>query len=101
MSDLFRHHTMELEGLDPARLVDNDALASTVIAAAGAIGLPTDGPPLVRAGSRGGAVGVLCRDGHIVLHTAPTQGVCLVSLAARPGVPVERGLEIIRRRLGA
>jgi S-adenosylmethionine/arginine decarboxylase-like enzyme len=59
------------------------------------------GPPTVREGPRGIAVGMLCRDGHIVLHCSPDEGICFVDIVARAPAEVSRGLEVIARRLTA
>jgi hypothetical protein len=42
---------------------------------------------------------MLCREGHIVLHTAPGEGICLVDIVARAPADVRRGIEVIARRL--
>ena len=44
---------------------------------------------------------LLCREGHVILHAVATEGICLIDLAGRPGVQLDRGLEVIARRLGA
>jgi S-adenosylmethionine/arginine decarboxylase-like enzyme len=97
----FNHHVLELSDLVSSRLSDGDGLASMVVAAAGAVGMFALGPPLVRAGPRGTTVGMLCRDGHIVLHCAPDEGICFVDIAARAPADVSLGLEVIARRLTA
>lgn len=99
MTGTFNHQVMELTDLPTARLSDGDALASMVVAAAGAVGMFALGPPQVRPGPRGVAVGMLCRDGHIVLHCAPEEGLCFVDIVARMPANVTRGLEVIARRL--
>jgi S-adenosylmethionine/arginine decarboxylase-like enzyme len=98
---IFNHQVLELTELMPARISDGDGLASLVVAAAGAVGMFALGPPQVRAGPRGIAVGMLCRDGHIVLHTTPDEGLCLVDIVARSPADIMRGLEVITRRLTA
>ena len=47
------------------------------------------------------SVALLCREGHVVLHAVASEGICLIDLAGRPGTQLERGLEVIARRLGA
>jgi hypothetical protein len=44
---------------------------------------------------------MLCRDGHIVLHCAPEEGICFVDIVARAPADVSRGLEVIARRLSS
>ncbi len=101
MSPLFRQLLMELGGIQPGRLTDGDGLSSLVVAAAGAIGMATEGPPAVRSTHRGAAVGLVCREGHIVLHTDATSGSCLVDIVGRGDLPIERGLDVVMRKLEA
>lgn len=96
---VFNHQVLELNDLVSARLADGDGLAAVVVAAAGAVGMFALGPPVVREGPRGIAVGMLCRDGHIVLHSTPGEGLCFVDIVARAPAEVSRGLEVIARRL--
>ena len=70
-----------------------------VVAAAGAVGMPTLGPPVVRESPGGVAVALLCREGHIMLHTVPDEGLCFVAVVARAPVDVGRGVEVISRGL--
>ncbi|HEX6105682.1 MAG TPA: S-adenosylmethionine decarboxylase [Gemmatimonadales bacterium] len=98
---IYNHQVLELTDLVTSRLSDGDGLAAMVVAAAGAVGMFALGPPQVRAGPRGTAVGMLCRDGHIVLHCAPEEGICFVDITARAPADVSRGLEVIVRRLTA
>lgn len=91
----------ELGGIAPQRLLDVSQLAVAAVAAAGAMGMSADGPPVTRGSPQENSVALLCREGHIVLHAVPGEGICLVDLAGRPGAQLERGLEVIARRLGA
>ena len=97
----FNHDCFELSALSSDRLGDADGLSAMVVAAAGAVGMLALGPPVVRQGPRGLAIGMLCRDGHIVLHATPGQGVCFVDIAAKAPANVAKGVEVILRRLGA
>ena len=99
MDAAFNAHVHELTGISGARLADGAGLSAIVVAAAGAIGMPPLGPPLVRESPGGVAVALLCREGHVVLHTIPDEGLCFVSLAARAPVDVRRGVEVISRGL--
>ncbi|MBA3260464.1 MAG: S-adenosylmethionine decarboxylase [Gemmatimonadales bacterium] len=99
MDPKFNHQVIELADLVSARLSDVDGLSAMVVAASGAVGMFALGPPVVREGPRGIAIGMLCRDGHIVLHTAPLEGVCFVDIVARAPANVGRGIEVIVRRL--
>jgi S-adenosylmethionine/arginine decarboxylase-like enzyme len=95
----FNSHMHELAGISGARLADGGGLSAIVVAAAGAVGMPPLGPPLVRESPAGVAVALLCREGHIVLHTIPNDGLCFVSVVARAPVDVRRGVEVISRGL--
>jgi len=91
----------EFHELTPTTLGDPDALAAVLVAAAGAMGLAALGPPVVRRGPRGLAASLICDDGHIVLHTSPDEGYCLMDVVAGTGSAAGRGAEVIARRLGA
>jgi S-adenosylmethionine/arginine decarboxylase-like enzyme len=95
----FNHHVVELSSLASSRLDDPAFLSALVVAAAGAIGMSAHGPPLAQRGPAGIAVGLLCRNGHIVLHTVPDDGFCLVDIVARAPADVGKGINVIVRRL--
>jgi len=97
----FNQSTLELTDLISARLADVDGLSSVVVAAAGAVGLTALGPPVVREEARGISVGMLCENGHVVLHALPQEGICLVDVVAREPADASRGAEVIARRFGA
>ena len=99
MDTVFNYHVHELTAISGARLADATGLSSVVVAAAGAVGMPTLGPPIVRESPSGVAIALLCRDGHIALHTVPDEGLCFVSVVARAPVDVGRGVEVISRGL--
>ena len=94
-------HFTELEALPPTRLGDADALGALLVAAAGAMGATPLAPPAVRAGPGCWTAALLCADGHIVLHTWPDDGCCLENVASQTAAAVERGFDVITRRLGA
>ena len=100
MQPSFNHQLLELTSVPGARLADAHGLSAMVVAAAGAVGMPALGPPVVRDGPGGVVIGMLCREGHIVLHTAPAEGLCLVDIVARAPADVRKGIEVITRRLG-
>ena len=100
MPPSFNHHLLELTSVPGARLADAHGLSAMVVAAAGAVGMPPLWPPVVRDGPGGIVIGMLCREGHIVLHTAPSEGLCVVDLVARAPADVGKGVEVIARRLG-
>lgn len=97
----FHHDHRCLSGIPGARLTDQTGLSAVVIAAASAAGLPPHGPPVARAGPRGVVIGLLCHGGHVVLHTVPEAGLCLVDTVAPTAEGAARSLEVIARRLGA
>jgi S-adenosylmethionine/arginine decarboxylase-like enzyme len=97
----FDHCLTELDQIPAARLTDADALASLVVAAAGAIGISAGTPPVIQEGPLGLAVALLCLDGHIVLHTSPKSGGCLVDIVVRVPGSAARGLGVIARRLSS
>ena len=99
MPPSFNHHLLELTSVPGARLANAHGLSAMVVAAAGAVGMPPLGPPVVRDGPGGIVIGMLCREGHIVLHTIPDEGLCFVSVVARAPVDVRRGVEVISRGL--
>jgi S-adenosylmethionine/arginine decarboxylase-like enzyme len=95
----FNYQLHELTGISGARLADATALSSVVIAAAGAVGMPPLGPPMVRESPGGVAIALLCRDGHITMHTIPDEGLCFVAVVARAPVDPARGVDVIGRGL--
>jgi S-adenosylmethionine/arginine decarboxylase-like enzyme len=99
VSATFNHQLLEITSVDPAKLLDTDTLSAMLVSAAGAVGMPSLGPPVVRQGAGGIAVALLCLEGHIVLHGAPAVGVCLVEIIARAPADVGKGIDVITRRL--
>jgi len=101
VSNTFRQLCVELEGIPGATLGDQAGLSGVVIAAAAAIGLSPYGAPLARSGPRGTVVAVLCHGGHVILHALPEQSMCLVDIVAGATQQIERGVDVIAKRLGA
>jgi len=95
----FNHYLVELTAINAERLRDTAALSALVVAAAGAVGMPGLGPPVARQGAGEIAVALLCLEGHIVLHCAPGEGVCLIDIVARAPADVGKGIDVISRRL--
>lgn len=100
-SETYHHRAACLSGVSPGRLRDGDGLAALLIAAAGSLGLNGYGPPVRRDGPREIVVAHLCRQGHIVIHAVPDDGLCLVDLLTPGAAPATRALEVIARRLAA
>lgn len=101
MSGDYAQQLTEYFDLTPTTLGDADALAAVLVAAAGAMGLTALGSPVVRRGPRGWVASLIGDDGHIVLHTSPDQGRCLINVVAQTQAAADRGGEVIARRLGA
>jgi S-adenosylmethionine/arginine decarboxylase-like enzyme len=97
----FNHYLLEFTDLNPERLRDADGLSALVVAAAGAVGMPGLGPPVAREGAGDIAVALLCLEGHVVLHCAPEEGICLVDIVARAPADVGKGIDVISRRLSS
>lgn len=92
-------HFGDLDDLPPMRLGDADALAALLVAAAGAMGITPLGAPLIRSSADAWVAALLCSDAHIVLHALPNERRCVVSIVARDPNSVQRGLDVIQRRL--
>ena len=101
MPPAYAQQLTEFQGLAPSGLSDPDALGAVLVAAAGAMGVAALGPPLLRRSPRGFAAMLICGEAHVVLHTIPDDGSCLVDIVARGSDAVDRGLDVIARRLGA
>jgi S-adenosylmethionine/arginine decarboxylase-like enzyme len=101
VSSTFNQSILELTDLVSPRLADVAGLSSVVVAAAGAVGLTSLGPPVVREGPGGISVGMLCQNGHVVIHALPEEGICLVDVVAREPADAARGADVIARRFGA
>ena len=99
-SPAFNHRQVEITAIRGAHWADAAGLSAVVVAAAGAVGMPALGPPVVREAPDGTAIGMLCRGGHIILHAVPAEGLCFVDIVARAPADVNRGVEVITRRLG-
>lgn len=95
----FDQAIVELHDVPPERLSDPAALSSLVVAAAGAVGIPPHTPPLVKHATGTLAVGLLCREGHIVLHASPQEGLCVIDIVARSPARAAQGMDVITRRL--
>ena len=100
MSRTFDHRFAEIDGVDAARLSDPDGLVAVIVAAASASGISALSLPVIQRGPQGHAIGLVCLDGHLVIHANPSRGDCIVDIAVRVPASAERGLEVIVRRLG-
>jgi len=101
MTNAFDHEIAGIEGVDPARLEDAEGLAAVIVAAASASGISPGSLPVIQRGPQGHTVGLVCLDGHLVVHSNPARGECLVDVVVRRPGRAGRGVEVIARRLGA
>lgn len=102
MSDhSWSHRLHEFTDVSAPLLDDPGALASLLVASGGALGTSALAPPLVRRGPDGLVAALLCNDGHILLHASPSDRHCLVSIVARSDRAIDRGLDVMVRRLAA
>ncbi|MEO8294973.1 MAG: S-adenosylmethionine decarboxylase [Gemmatimonadota bacterium] len=97
----FTHRVATLTGIAGSRLAEPEGLSGVIIAAAGAIGMSSYGPPVVKSGPRGTVAGLLCHGGHIVLHAIPEASQCIVDILAMEPGSADRGMEVIAKRLNA
>lgn len=94
------HDAADFHGVPSSLLRDRASLSGLLIAAAGAAGLTTVEPPLVRALPRGGLVIMLMLDlGHVALHTLPDEGVLAVDLLVSSSKDARKAIDVVTRRL--
>ena len=94
------HDAADFCGVPSSLLRDQASLSGLLIAAAGAAGLSTVEPPIVRLLPRGGLVIVLLLDlGHVALHTLPDEGVLAVDLLVRASKDARQAIDVVTRRL--
>jgi len=94
------HVFADLGGVPGDRLGDTQALAGLLLAAANAAGLNPAHPPIVKSGPRGTTALLVCHGGHVALHAVPADGLCFADVAGLSAA-VQRGLDVIIKRLGA
>jgi S-adenosylmethionine/arginine decarboxylase-like enzyme len=96
------HDAADFRGVPGSLLRDQASLSGLLIAAAGAAGLTTVEPPIVRLLPRGGLVILLLLDlGHVALHTFPDDGVLALDLLVRVEKDARKAIEVVTRRLNA
>jgi len=101
VSPAFAQLCADLAGIEAARLADEQDLAGLLLAAASAAGLTPATGPVVRVGPEGVGAVLLCHGGHVLLHGVPDTGCCFVDVAGLKGAPLQRGFDVVLRRLGA
>ena len=94
------HDAADFRGVPSSLLRDQASLSGLLIAAAGAAGLTTVEPPIMRLLPRGGLVIVLLLDiGHVALHTVPDEGVLAVDLLVSAQKDARKAIDVVTRRL--
>lgn len=94
------HDAADYHGVPGSLLRDQAALSGLLIAAAGAAGLTTLEPPIVRLLPRGGLVILLLLDlGHVALHTVPDDGVLVFDLLVSATKDARKAVDVVTRRL--
>ncbi|HEY3288030.1 MAG TPA: S-adenosylmethionine decarboxylase [Gemmatimonadaceae bacterium] len=97
---LLTHDAADFRGVPASLLRDQASLSGLLIAAAGAAGLTTVEPPLVRSLPRGGLVILLLLDiGHVTLHTVPDEGVLALDLLVSAAKDARKAIDVVTRRL--
>ncbi len=97
---LMTHNAADFRGVPGSLLRDQASLSGLLIAAAGAAGLTTVEPPLVRLLPRGGLVILLLLDlGHVALHTVPDEGVLALDLLVSAAKDARKAVDVVTRRL--
>jgi len=95
------HRTADFRGVNVALLRDSSALSGLLLSAAGATGLTTAEPPLVRALPRDGYAVVLLLDlGHVTVHTMPGRELLLLDLLVPQGRDPQKAVDVFTRKLG-
>ena len=96
----FTHALADLSGVSPGALRDPELLGGLLIAAAGALGVGSAAPPMIRQHSGDSVSGVLLLDGcHIAVHSVPSQGVLMLDVLAPESRDVRKAIEVFSRRL--
>jgi S-adenosylmethionine/arginine decarboxylase-like enzyme len=95
------HRTADFRGVTSPLLRDGAALSGLLVSAAGAAGLSSSEPPLVRELPRDGLVVLLILDlGHIVAHTIPSRELILLDLLVQRGRDPQKAVDVFARKLG-
>ncbi len=97
---LMTHDAADFRGIPASLLRDQASLSGLLIAAAGAAGLTTVDPPIMRLLPRGGLVILLLLDlGHVALHTMPDEGVLALDLLVSAKKDARKAIDVVTRRL--
>jgi len=95
------HRTADFRGVTSSLLRDASLLSGLLLSAAGAAGLTTAEPPVVRTLPRDGIAAVLLLDlGHLSLHTMPARELLLLDLLVPQGRDPQKAIDVFTRKLG-
>jgi S-adenosylmethionine/arginine decarboxylase-like enzyme len=95
------HRSADFRGVTSPLLRDGAALSGLLLSAAGAAGLSSSEPPLVRELPRDGLIVLLILDlGHVVVHTIPSRELILVDLLVQFGRNPQKAVDVFTRKLG-
>jgi len=95
------HRTADFRNVTSPILRDASALSGLLLSAAGAAGLSTAEPPLVRTLPRDGMVIMLLLDlGHVAVHTMPARETLLLDLLVPAGRDPQKAVDVFTRKLG-
>ncbi|MGH7664925.1 MAG: S-adenosylmethionine decarboxylase [Gemmatimonadaceae bacterium] len=98
----FTHLIADFVGVPDAQLRDGALISGLLIAAAGAAGFTTSGPPILRLLPHGGLTGLLLIEGcHITAHTFPDRALLLLDVLAVATHNGQKALDVFARRLTA
>jgi S-adenosylmethionine/arginine decarboxylase-like enzyme len=96
------HRTADFRGVTSPVLRDGAALSGLLLSAAGAAGLSTGEPPMVRSLPRDGLAVLLLLDlGHVTVHTIPSRETLLLDLLVPAGRDPQKAVDVFVRKLGA
>ena len=96
------HRTADFRGVSSPLLRDGAALSGLLLSAAGAAGLATNEPPMVRLLPRDGLVVILLLDlGHLIAHTLPSHDLILLDLLVPVNRDPQKAIDVFTRKLGA
>jgi S-adenosylmethionine/arginine decarboxylase-like enzyme len=96
------HRTADFRGVTAPIIRDGAALSGLLLSAAGAAGLSTAEPPMVRELPRDGLVVILLLAlGHLAVHTMPERETLMLDLLVPAGRDPQRAVDVFVRKLGA
>jgi S-adenosylmethionine/arginine decarboxylase-like enzyme len=95
------HRSADFRGVTSPILRDAAALSGLLLSAAGAAGLSTAEPPMVRTLPRDGLAILLLLDlGHVTVHTMPARETLLLDLLVPAGRDPQKAVDVFTRKLG-